>query len=564
MSWIVLFFACQESKEVNPVYFDADGDGYTSEIDCNDDNEEIYPQAQEICDELDNDCDGLVDSEDDNAVLLSFFYDLDDDGAGGEEVLSCIQPQDTVMFGGDCDDEDSSVFPGNEEVCDGLDNDCDELIDDEDDSIVAETSWYPDEDGDGFGNDALAGYWCSPPPSLILNGGDCDDENPDIHPDAIEVCDEVDNDCDTFLDGDDESLDLSSASIWFADSDNDTQGDSSISVFDCLSPFGFVDNDLDCDDENASLHQLDIDEDGLTSCDGDCDDEDTNSTDCAECVEYNLHSQVGLSLYNDFLDSAPSWDSSCVQEQGSILRWKAPFTDTFVFRLNAPSSPTLSFLGDCEEEVACTSGYEHERLVEEGEILYLGIQGEAGLSFSLDIGLTEESNCGDAVDDDLDGLIDCDDEEDCWYSPSCALGTCPDYDLIDTDTFLPATSLEGISLASAGNDMQGSCISNDGMEYAYFWEAPQTGCLQLMALSDEVDVGLYVFEECGGVELHCNDDSAFVTQQFSVQYGSYVELDVVLGSSWVFVLESESNTSGQADLNLLLNSTISCDGSPIE
>jgi hypothetical protein len=182
----------------------------------------------------------------------------------------------------------------------------------------------------------------------------------------------------------------------------------------------------------------------------------------------------------------------------------------------------------------------------------------------LSIGTPFELSCSDGIDDDADGLLDCDDEEDCWYDPACSLGSCPDYDLIDPVQFTPATSLLDISLVASGNDLEGSCISDDGNEYSYFWESPITGCLQLIATSDEVDVGLYIFEECSGEELFCNDDSSFVTSQFGVQFGSYLELDVVQGSSWIFVLESENAAMGMADLILELNDTIYCDGSPVE
>lgn len=560
----VLLLACREPKEVNPVYFDADGDGVTSEFDCNDDDASVFPDAIEICDGIDNDCDSLIDDEDDDVELSVFYTDGDGDGFGVEELLSCSQPEGTAEEGGDCDDSNVDVFPGNDEICDGIDNDCDSLIDDEDDSVISEQAWFPDEDGDGFGAEDGLGYWCSPPPNVILVGGDCDDTDSSVHPAAQEVCDGIDNDCDSYLDGDDESLDLSSAPIWYEDADGDSQGNPDVSVYDCAAPTGFVSNSLDCHDQNASIHQLDLDGDGVTSCDGDCDDEDQTSIDCAECVEYNLHAQMGLEIYSGVLSQATSWNSSCTQTAGEVLRWKAPYSDTFVFRLASSSSPTLSFLGDCEQELSCSSGFEHERYVEQDEIIYLGVQGNTGFTYSLDIGLQQESVCDDGIDNDLDGLVDCADEEDCWFSPSCALGSCPDYDLIDVVSFEPAMQLEDISLVQAGNDLQGSCISDDGMEYAYLWEASESGCLQLMALSDELDIGLYALDECGGTELGCSDDSAFVTQQFSVAHGSYLELDVVSGDSWIFVLEAESAGEGSAELQLLLNNTLNCDGSLIE
>lgn len=90
----------------------------------------------------------------------------------------------------DCNDKDASVAPTKSEVCDGLDNDCDDLADD--------ATWYPDGDGDGYGSNTA--YTGSCPPSstlsLLTTSGDCDDKNPLINPSAIEYCDGNDNDCD--------------------------------------------------------------------------------------------------------------------------------------------------------------------------------------------------------------------------------------------------------------------------------------------------------------------------------------------------------------------------------
>ncbi len=102
----------------------------------------------------------------------------------------------------DCDDQDPTVNPGADEVCgDGLDNNCDGWVD----KGGKPLTWYPDMDGDGFGNEDQAVVACAQPEKFILEGGDCDDTRADVNPAAEEVCDDsdtgpLDNDCDGEID----------------------------------------------------------------------------------------------------------------------------------------------------------------------------------------------------------------------------------------------------------------------------------------------------------------------------------------------------------------------------
>jgi hypothetical protein len=113
--------------EPEPVV-DADGDGIASDVDCDDTNADIHPYATEVCNSFDDDCDGVVN---DGLTTYTIYADTDGDGYGDSSVTSSqCDPSSTDMGwtfdSTDCDDTDSSVNPGEAEVCDdGIDNDCD-------------------------------------------------------------------------------------------------------------------------------------------------------------------------------------------------------------------------------------------------------------------------------------------------------------------------------------------------------------------------------------------------------------------------------------------------------
>ncbi len=108
---------------------DADGDNWCAEEDCDDSNAQVNPVAVEICDEADNDCNGLID---DQAIdQQTWFMDVDNDGYGAAHLSTeaCEAPAGHVADDSDCDDLDPAVNPGASELCDEIDNDCNELID---------------------------------------------------------------------------------------------------------------------------------------------------------------------------------------------------------------------------------------------------------------------------------------------------------------------------------------------------------------------------------------------------------------------------------------------------
>ncbi len=249
---------------------DDDGDGYTEDEDCDDSDPAIYPDATELCDGIDNDCDNEIDEEADGA--LPWFGDADGDGFGdaSNEQLACNTPAGFVDVAGDCDDSSAQINPDAAELCDEVDNDCDGEID-EDDADDA-SNWYTDGDGDGFGDPNESTLACDAPPGTTAAAGDCNDSDASVHPDAVEVCNGIDDDCDGVVDPDD----ADDVIVWWRDSDFDGFGDPANEEIACEQPALYVGNDLDCDDSNAgispsALEQCDnIDND----CDGQIDEDD--------------------------------------------------------------------------------------------------------------------------------------------------------------------------------------------------------------------------------------------------------------------------------------------------
>ena len=156
---------------------DEDGDQVTTcGGDCDDRDDSVSPLAEELCDGIDNDCNAACDET----------HDADGDlytPCGSkiiEEGRDCLL--DPARF--DCNDEDYDIKPGAEELCDGEDNDCDQVCDDSDAGL--------DRDGDGFTSCGSITDHCGVSDLNI----DCQDRNAAIHPGAAELCNGFDDDCD--------------------------------------------------------------------------------------------------------------------------------------------------------------------------------------------------------------------------------------------------------------------------------------------------------------------------------------------------------------------------------
>jgi len=327
--WLVLALSCRNKDYslmdsgliAEDTAVDTDGDGFVDADDCAPEDPAVNPDADEVCNGLDDDCDGTVDNDASDAQ--TWYTDADADGWGGDvSVEACDQPSGTSDVDGDCDDSDAAFHPGADEddctdpadyncdgstgyadedadgfpaceecddsdaavnpdateICNGIDDDCDAAIDDEDPDLDLDsaTRWYRDSDEDAYGDATTSALSCEQPEGWVEDWSDCDDNDAEVNPGADEICNGTDDDCDGLTDDEDDSVDLSTASTWYADSDGDGYGEAATSSVACSQPSGAVAGNTDCDDSDADVNPgadeycNSIDDD----CDGDIDEDD--------------------------------------------------------------------------------------------------------------------------------------------------------------------------------------------------------------------------------------------------------------------------------------------------
>jgi hypothetical protein len=194
---------------------DHDGDGVPFLDDCDDGHAGVYPGAVEICDNLDNNCDGLVDVGANDPDNFHQDCDLDGQGERSTSYVQCFMPSTPPLCGGvwmsrkldgfvassDCDDTDPDTHVGAPERCAYGDQNCDG---DDDLYAIDALAWVPDADADLFGDASAAPTLsCQAGAGLgyLTDASDCDDADPAVNPAAPDVPDGIDNDCDGVVDG---------------------------------------------------------------------------------------------------------------------------------------------------------------------------------------------------------------------------------------------------------------------------------------------------------------------------------------------------------------------------
>ncbi|MBW2254757.1 MAG: hypothetical protein JRI25_09200 [Deltaproteobacteria bacterium] len=239
--------------------------------DCDDSLGSINPDADEVCNAIDDDCNDLPD---DGLTFSNWYPDTDSDLFGDETApptSTCDgAPAGMIADATDCDDSLGSINPDATEVCNGVDDDCNDLVDEG----FSPVDYYPDGDGDGFGDEAAAPTTAcdGAPPGMVTDASDCDDSLESINPDADEVCNGVDDDCD-----DDIDEGLVGEQEFYLDSDGDGFGDPDATESPCNGlRDGLVENAGDCDDSDHHVYPgaPEVTDDGI---DQDCSGYDTRT-----------------------------------------------------------------------------------------------------------------------------------------------------------------------------------------------------------------------------------------------------------------------------------------------
>ncbi len=244
---------------------------------------EVFPAAEDVWyDGVDQNCDEVDD------------FDQDGDGAQSADHL-----QQDGSLGDDCDDVVSDVNPGGTETCDGVDQDCDLLVDEG----ASEGTWYyEDTDKDGYGDPDTSLKTCTPLSGWVTDGTDCDPKDETIYPGAEETCDEVDQDCDSAVDED--AID---PLTWYEDKDGDSYGVPLNTTEACDAPSGYAEVSGDCDDSDGATHpEASGTCDGLDrNCDSHSDPDEGLPGDTAEC--YGLSCLDVLTLQGTTLPDGLYW-----------------------------------------------------------------------------------------------------------------------------------------------------------------------------------------------------------------------------------------------------------------
>ena len=447
-------------------------------------------------------------------LLLSSCYqvdtknDLDVDGDG----------DGLTEFDGDCDDSDATIYPGADELCDGLDNDCDTQVDEE---PTGAADWFRDADGDGYGAVDNSQAACEAPTGFVADATDCDDLDAEVSPAGTESCNDLDDDCD----GETDEADAVDAATWYADTDGDGYGDAASTLVACDGGTSHVADNTDCDDAVATSY---------SGADEVCNGVDDNCDGAA----LTWYADTDADTYGD----AAATHVSCVVPPGYV----ADDTDC-----NDGDSGLgdVGLDGDCDGVLTgddCDDGDSGSTVVAtDGDCdgVLTGDDcddGDAGLG---DVGL----------DGDCDGVLsweDCDDSDatvgTCWICPSGRFGY---WSFNETSGSVAADSFGNNDATAQGavpfaNGIHGYARDLGGQSNAQYLDFPQAVGDATMGAQT---ISFWIRTNSGtaqhGRHLYTTSSSQSSPGQYIREYGHYIDWNVTNGSSYCINAASTSSAS---------------------
>jgi Putative metal-binding motif/Secretion system C-terminal sorting domain/Ig-like domain CHU_C associated len=370
--------------------------------------------------------------------LVTFYLDDDTDGYGDNSITTtgCTAPSGYVALSGDCNDTDPNINPGEAEICDGVDQDCDGVADDG----LSFTTYYVDADGDNYGSTSAGSFCANPGAGYSLNNTDCDDANPNVYPNNVEICNDADDNCNSLID------DGIAFTTYYFDLDMDGYGAGTGTAY-CSNPgASYSVNNYDCNDTYASIYP------GATET---CNGMDDN---CDSFIDEGLLQTYYADADSDGFGNPSVSTTACTAPAGFVLN------NTDCNDVNALLTPNTIWYQDADgdgyygnTQVACLS---------------------PGVSYSLSHGLDDcddahaNVNLGateicDGLDNNCNGTID-EGVQSTYYLDA------------DGDGYGVSTSVQGCTMPAGYATVAGDC--NDANEEAYPGES----------------------ESCDGVDNNCN------------------------------------------------------------
>ncbi|MEC7983581.1 MAG: putative metal-binding motif-containing protein [Myxococcota bacterium] len=482
-------------------------------------------------DDIPNDTDEVEDTAVEDTAIEDTATDIDD--TDDTDDTDEETPSEENPNFGECDDD--------------IDNDEDGLFDCEDDDCEG-SSPCTDADGDGFSASE-----------------DCDDTDPDIYPGAFEIAnDEIDQNCD----GEDTTV------------GEDADGDGHYDFSDCddtdpdVYPGapGEIDDDgidQDCDGYDNANSTVDNDFDGYYAYE-DCDDNDMYAYPGAAHYDSNTDCMRDAD-YDGYGDDSPT--------NSNVIPGTDCDDDAWDVYPGSYDIPDDGIDQDCDGVSASTADDDLDGYNVNEDCDDTNPDINPGATDIPDDGIDQDCSGYDATDTDADSdgydaNHDCD-EGDAAINPGAVEiandgidQDCDGVDLVGSCDIDSSVSGSGAAIFSSNtsptiNQTQGSCSFYDTTEYTIEWTASDSGCATVDTLNSQTDTVLSIFDTCpgyqGGTELDCNDET-----MNSFWGESEIQLDVVSGETYYIIIEGWYSTLTNATLNVTVDNTQSCGGTPLD
>ena len=173
--------------------------------------------------------------------------------------------------------------------------------------------------------------------------------------------------------------------------------------------------------------------------------------------------------------------------------------------------------------------------------------------------------CDDGNDDDQDGFtLDCDDESDCWFEPTCGGSLCPNFSLVDSTDYVTPLNGDNITTQSLGDftdSKDATCFAAGASDVTFSLHRSQQRLRASVCPLRYGGCSVGSHDSCGGSELECNTGSSVATTRFGTTYGAYIPLQMTTGEEYIIAVSGQNISSDDVTLSIDRNDEVDCSGS---